>query len=169
MSPSSDFSPHDPLDSPLVERFIGDPSIVHDVSDDKVVIAMRGDLIVSRATREASPQLQQELAAIAVSHGTIGALGGSKGPDEAGARGRDEAGAGAQADADSPVSDVELWRLVEPERNALDEVRRLRPKGGDVTVTTPGGHQLKLPAVSPNHVSVVSPKLAGCPAGPPLP
>ncbi|HTU28744.1 MAG TPA: S8 family serine peptidase [Solirubrobacteraceae bacterium] len=160
MSPNRDFSPENPLDSPLVERFIKDPSVVYDAGEDNVVIAMRGDLVVSRAAREASPDLQQELAAIAVPHGTIGALG------TPGAR--DVAGAGGQGDADA-IADVELWRLIEPERNALDEVRRLRPKGGDVTVTTPGGHELKLPAVAPNHVSVVSPKLAGCPAGPPLP
>ncbi len=73
------------------------------------------------------------------------------------------------APAAGPAADVELWRLVEPRRNALDEVRRLRPFGRDVTVTTAGGQELSLPAVSPNHVSVVSPKLAGCPAGPPLP
>lgn len=160
MSPNRDFSPENPLDSPLVERFIADPSIVHDVGDDKVVIAMRGDLVVSRAAREASPELQQELAAVAVQRGTIGELGGRTARDDS---------AQGDAPAAGPAADVELWRLVEPERNALDEVRRLRPFGRDVTVTTAGGQELALPAVSPNHVSVVSPKLAGCPAGPPLP
>jgi hypothetical protein len=160
MSPNTDFSPENPLDSPLVERFIADPSVVYDVGEDKVVIAMRGELVVSRTAREASPDLQRELAAIAVQRGSIGELGG---------RGANDDAAQGDAPAAGPASDVELWRLVEPERNALDEVRRLRPFGRDVTVTAPGGEQLSLPAVAPNHVSVVSPHIAGCPAGPPLP
>jgi hypothetical protein len=169
MSPNTEFSPQNPLDSPLVERFIDDPSIVYDVGEDKVVIAMRGDLIVSRAAREASPELQQELAAIAVSRGTIGALEGSKGRDGADPAEAAEPGPGGQGDAGAPLADVELWRLIEPERNAIDEVRRLRPLGRDVTVTTPGGKDLSLPPISANHVTVVSPHMAGCPAGPPLP
>jgi hypothetical protein len=169
MSPNTEFSPENPLDSPLVERFIDDPSIVYDVGEDNVVIALRGDLIVSRAAREASPELQQELVAIAVPRGTIGALGESKAGD---GRDREEAaepGAGGQGAAAAPLADVELWRLIEPERNPLDEVRRLRPLGRDVIITTAGGKELSLPAISANHVTVVSPHMAGCPAGPPLP
>jgi hypothetical protein len=164
MSPNTDFSPENPLDSPLVERFIKDPSIVYDVSDDKVVIAMRGDLIVSRAAREASPKLQQELAAIATPQGTIGALGQSKGRE-----GADQAAVAAPGDADGPAGDVELWRLNQAEHNALDEARRLRPLAHEVKLVTGTGEELSLPPVSPNHVSVVSPHFAGCPAGPPLP
>ena len=163
MSPHTDFSPANPLDSPLVERFIKDPSIVYDVAQDTVVIAMRGDLVVSRTARQASSQLQQELAAIATPQGTIGALGRAPGREVADPPGgADQGGAG-------PVDDVELWRLNEPERNALDEARRLRPFAREVKLVTAAGQELSLPAVSPNHVSVVSPHLAGCPAGPPLP
>lgn len=166
MSPNTDFSSENPLDSRLVERFIKDPSIVYDVGEDKVVIAMRGDLIVSRAAREASPDLQKELAAIAVPHGTIGALGGAKGRDGVD---REDRGAGGPGEADGPAADVELWRLVEPERNALDESRRLRPFGREVKLVAGNGKELSLPPISPNHVSVVSPHMAGCPAGPPVP
>lgn len=152
MSPNTDFPPENPLDSSVVELIIGDESIVYDVGDETVVIAMRADLLVSRAAREASPELASELAAVAVPRGALTSLGGRPTPV-----------------LDDPPSDVELWRLSDPEHNAIDQVRRLRPLARDVVITTPDGEELSLPALAPNHVSIVSPHIAGCPAGPPQP
>jgi hypothetical protein len=163
MSPNTDFSPENPLDSPVVELMIDDPSIVYDVGEDTVVIAMRADLVVSRAAREASPELDEALAAVAVLRGSIIELGGRSTKEQA-----DEDGPDAVPVGDPP-SDVELWRLVEPEHNAIDQVRRLRPLARDVVITTPDGDELSLPALAPNHVAIVSPHIAGCPAGPPQP
>jgi hypothetical protein len=125
MSPNTDFSPENPLDSPVVELMIDDPSIVYDVGEDTVVIAMRADLVVSRAAREASPELDEALAAVAVLRGSIIELGGRSTKEQA-----DEDGPDAVPVGDPP-SDVELWRLVEPEHNAIDQVRRLRPLARD--------------------------------------
>ena len=72
---------------------------------------------------------------------------------------------------DGPGAHVEVWHLKDAEtRNPIDEARRLRRL---VEEWQPGhrasGRRHDPPAVSPNHVAILSPDPDGCPAGPPLP
>jgi hypothetical protein len=51
--------------------------------------------------------------------------------------------------------------------NSIDEARRLRVLADDQKIPTGKGPALVVPAVSPNHVGILSPAAGGCPAGPP--
>jgi hypothetical protein len=161
VSPNTQFRPDQPLDSPIVERMLGDESIVLDVGETGVVIAMRSELLVHRSVRLDAGGFDQALSAIAEPCGTLGDLsgaadGGQPPPDSGGP-------------AVPSLADVEIWRLRDAGRNAIDETRRLRRLAPAATLRTAAGVPLTLPAVSPNHVSIVSPHYAGCPAGPPHP
>lgn len=139
MSPNTAFPPESPLDSAIVERILGDPEVVHHVGEHNAVLAMRSELIVGRAHREAAPDLHRELGAVA-------------------------------GQVERVSDEAEIWRLHDGGRNAIDEARRLRGFGPDHPVRGTSDAARGLPAVSPNHLCIVSTgHLSGCPAGPPQP
>jgi hypothetical protein len=53
--------------------------------------------------------------------------------------------------------------------SSIDEARRLRVLADDQKIPTGRGPALFVPAVSPNHVGILSPAAGGCPVGPPHP
>ena len=164
MSPNTEFREDDPLDSPIVERLIDDPAIIHEVTEDTVVLALRHDLVVHRSVDQALPvEFDQELRAVARPLGTLASIG-RDGRDR-----RPSPEQGPASDEQGPAGRVEIWRLTDPKANAIDEARRLRTLTPDAAMRTRGGQRLVLPTVSPNHVCIVSPKVSGCPAGPPRP
>lgn len=142
MSPNTAFRPDQPLDSPIVERILADPEVIHDVGEDNVVLAARSEMIVHRPQREAADELHRALGEVAAPAGApLGAAG-----------------------------EIEVWRLGDSGRNSIDEARRLRALAPGHPVRGTRSGELHLPAVSPNHLCIVSwGHLAGCPAGPPQP
>ncbi len=132
-------------EDPVTVAILDDPAVTRDVDGDTLVLALKNQLLVRRSARTAA--LDQELRQVA------------------------EPVASLNEQADVELSDeiqVEVWRL-KPAYNSIDEARRLsgfaqpRPP-----VATGKGPALEVPAVSPNHVCVVS-SYNSCPAGPPIP
>jgi hypothetical protein len=161
VSPHTEFPPEKSLDSPIVERIINDPAVIHEVRADSVVLAARSELIVHRPPQAVVGPFDSALAAVARPCGTLASL--AAGAPVVG--GANVAPGGPAAS----ISDVEIWRLTDPQANAIDEARRLRGLAPDTTLQTGAGAELCLPRISPNHLSIVSPHFAGCPAGPPQP
>ena len=160
MSPNQVFpSPTGPL-NPIAERVLKDPNLTYDVSADSIVIAIKHELLVRKSVRDATSRLDEALSGIARNLGTLSSIG-----------------AGRATDADAPdllraaLSDVEVWRIHESKAalgmNSIDEARRLRLLADDQKIPTGKGPALVVPAVSPNHVGILSPAAGGCPAGPP--
>ncbi|HEX3614948.1 MAG TPA: S8/S53 family peptidase [Solirubrobacteraceae bacterium] len=169
-----------PLDSgalsPIAESVMRCESLTYDVGCESIVIAVRSDLIVNSEALAGSAKLREALEQIAEFRGSLADVYGSG--REASSRSQSEAarepGAGKEPDPDyeppagGPLTKVELWRL-EPTRDAIDESRRLRRIAGDDGERPGERDELRLPAVSPNHVAILSPHASGCPATPPQP
>jgi Subtilase family len=153
-----------PLDmrptNPITERVLKDPNITYDVADGALVFAMKAELLVRRSAREAYPQLNQALSAIARNGGSLAAAERKNGASSS---------AVSVPDPDGPFGDVEIWRLNNPSDDSIDEARRLRVLAHDEPVRLRKGPTVLVPAVSPNHLSILSSKADGCPASPPNP
>jgi Subtilase family len=155
-----------PLDSdplnPIAARVLRDDKLTFDVSADSVVIAVKRELLVRKSIRDASPRLDKALSGLADNLGSL-----------AGAQRRKDAAGGDSAVEHGTLANIEVWRLHESKMdtgvNSIDVARRLRALVEDEKVPTAKGPALVLPAVSPNHVGILSPAAGGCPAGPPRP
>jgi subtilisin family serine protease len=161
--------------SPIAERVMKCASLTYDVSADSIVIAVRSDLIVNSQALAESPKLREALEQIAEPRGNLAEVYGQASPERGGDTPADrEDATGKQLDpdyapqADGPLSKVELWRL-EDGRDSIDESRRLRRLVDDDCLRPAMRNESRLPAVSPNHVAILSPKASGCPAAPPQP
>jgi hypothetical protein len=169
VSPNQVFPLESGPQNPIAERVLKDPNLTFDVAADAVVIAVKAELLVRKSTREASLDLDRELSKIARNCGTLASIAKAPPPGD---RDRidDQASADrSQPDEGGPAGDIEIWRLTDPKRNSIDEARRLRVHADDEPVKTGKGPTLLVPAVSPNHVSILSSWPTGCPAGPPHP
>jgi hypothetical protein len=162
VSPNQVFPSNSGPLNPIAARVLKDPNLTYDVSADSIVIASKHELLVRRSVRHATSRLDQALSGIASNCGPLASIGGTKGashdtPDVVGAA----------------LSDIEVWRIDESKAalgmNSIDQARRLRVLADDQKVPTGHGPALVLPAVSPNHVGILSPAAGGCPAGPPHP
>ena len=138
-----------------------------------VVGAVSDELIVLKAARERSPELNQALTDVAEPMGTLGDSprvelnepGATPlKPAETYVRG----GFGQPDDLHGPRG-VELWRLKKVHRDStsIDVALRLRELARPVEFQTDRGGTLAGPAVTPNHICVVSSDPDWCPAGPP--
>lgn len=140
-----------------------------------VIGAISDELIVLKASREASPDFDRRLREIAELRGTLGEDPRSD---------RDEPGSSPPARPDDTERQggwdgpddvygprgVEIWRLTSGERgDSIDVSLELRKGVDPVTFTTGGGESIRVPPVSPNHICVVSPDMDWCPAGSPHP
>jgi len=159
--------------SPIAERVLKVPSLTYDYGKDGIVIAVKADLIVRRSPFDASPPFRDALAEVA---DRVGSLADIK-PDPSQ---RTHSPAGAAGGLAEPpdydpgpggeLSELDVWRLKDPRtRTSIDESRRLRALVKEERVLTAKGAELSLPAVSPNHVAILSPAAGGCPAAPPTP
>jgi hypothetical protein len=159
--------------NPIAESVLKIPSLAYDVSKDGIVIARKADLVVRTPALNASPSLRKALNRVATRVGTLADIKASP-PEPAPvpefASSPDQPIAGAHEPKENgPLSQVEIWRLKDAARNSIDESRQLRTLVEDQPVRTPRGDELLLPAVSPNHVAILSPTSGGCPATPPTP
>jgi hypothetical protein len=153
----------------IAERVLNVESLTHDVSHDAVVIAVHAELVVRPSGLSASARKSLEQVAE-----PVGNLATLLGPRTKLVRSPRQQGRKVdpdyKPDPDGPLSQVEIWRLKEPEtRSAIDESRRLRALVEDERVRTRGGLELRLPAVSPHHAPILSAAAGGCPAAPPTP
>jgi len=152
----------------IAERVLKCESLTYDVGCESVVIAVRSDLLVSSQALADSPKLRAALEEVAEPRGNLAEVFGTGRVE----RSEDAAGTTRDPDQepqpDGPLSRIELWRL-EESRDAIDESRRLRRLVDDRCFTHEARPELRLPAVSPNHVAILSPHPAGCPATPPQP
>ncbi|MDQ6804460.1 MAG: S8/S53 family peptidase [Actinomycetota bacterium] len=169
MSPNQDFPPESGPRNPIAQRVLDNPHLTFHVDDDSIVIAVKAELLVRRSVRDTSSELDQELAKIATRHGTLASIPKARGSrDGEGSYARPGAGA-YQPDERGPAGDVEVWRLNDDTFDSIDEARRLRRMAADEVIETKRGPTLRVPAVSPNHVAILSAKAGGCPASPPRP
>ena len=165
MSPNRTFAPQQRSHDLLTEQVLDHPAITYDVGAGGVVIAVKGELIVSGSARNDSPRLDLELRRIADPTGTLASTELASGhqrqvvPD---VEIKDPA-------PDGPAADMELWRLKDPKLDSIDQARRLLAIARTVHPTFAGVPQPELPALSPNHACVVSPSFHHCPYGPPYP
>lgn len=155
--------------SPIAERVLNVESLTHDFSHDGIVIAVNAELIVRPGALNAAARKALEQVAEPV--GNLAAL---LAPRTRAVRSPRQQGRKLEPDykpdANGPLSQVELWRLKEPEtRSSVSESRRLRELVDDEDVQTRGGHPLRLPAISPHHAPILCPTAGGCPATPPKP
>ena len=155
--------------SRIAERVLNVPSLTHEHSHDGTVIAVHAELVVRPGALSASAH--QALERVAEPVGNLATMLGPRTKLV-----RSDRQQGRQVETDykpdpgGPLSQVEIWRLKEPEtRNSIDESRRLRALVEDERVQTHGGHELVLPAVSPHHTPILCPEAGGCPAAPPQP
>jgi hypothetical protein len=146
---------------------LADPYLTYDASGETVVIAIKSELIVHSQALQTSPKLEAELRHVADQVGTLATPVGDQSFNERGQR----PVAVAKSVADGAASEVELWRLRDPERmDSIDQARRLRRIAEGWQPGDRCGRQThELPAVTPHHVGILSPKANGCPAGPPFP
>jgi thermitase len=145
VSPNIDFPPNEAPDNAIAQRVLKHPRVTYDVNGDVLVIAIRDELLVRKSIRTDSPALDKDLSEIARNCGSL-----------------------ASEDDRGPHDEVELWRLTDDGASSIDVARSLRRHVDDRFVRSGNGPNLMLPAVSPNHVLVVS-RFSTCPAGPPLP
>jgi hypothetical protein len=155
--------------SRIAERVLKVPSLTHDFRSDGIAIAAHAELIVRPGALSASSRKALERVA-----DPVGELATMLGPRSKLARPSRQPGRKLEPDykpdPSGPLSQVEIWRLKDPEtRNSIDEARRLRALEEDERVETRGGHELLLPAVSPHHATILCPTAGGCPAAPPEP
>ena len=161
--------------SPIAERVLKVPSLTYDVGKDGIVIAVKAELIVHRPPLEASAPLRGALERVAERRGTLAEIQSRPTelvrPDDDSPAESEPAETGKHVDPDyepdpnGPFSQLEIWSLTDTTRNSIDEARRLRALAQNHRA--PGGDEL--PAVSPNHVAILSPSAGGCPATPPKP
>ena len=143
--------------SQIAERVMKVGSLTYEVTTDGIVLAVKLELLVDGPALNASPELREALAAVAEPRGSMAGISKGRGTD-----------AGYAAAPEGPLSEVEIWRLTDTNGNSIDEARRLRCLAAPRVVTTRDGHELKLPAVTPNHAAILSvAKAGGCPATPP--
>ena len=121
MSPNLDFAPHQRSHDLLTEQVLGHPAITYDVSDDGVALAIKGEMIVSKAVRNASPQLHQELSRVARLTGTLASPQLATGHQRPAIYGN----AITDPEPDGPAADIELWHLHDPQHDSVDHARRL--------------------------------------------
>lgn len=153
--------------SPIAERALKVETLTHDFSHDGTVLSRGAELIV-RSSALSAPA-RRSLRQIADRVGNLATIRrpATKLVDPSRQRGR-RIEPDYKPDPKGPLSDVEIWRLKDPEtRNSIDESRRLRDLAGDQRVTTSSGQALVLPTISPHHVSILCPSPSGCPAAPP--
>jgi hypothetical protein len=146
VSPNTAFPLNESPQNAITERVLEHPRVTFDVGQDVLVLAMKEELLVRASVRSTAPVLGKELQTIARNCGSLGS--------------RSEAGL---------TDEVEIWRLIDPEGNSIDQARRLRGLVRDQGVQTKKGPTVLPPAVSPNHVCVVSRPFDTCPDGPPHP
>lgn len=162
MSPNQVFPSNTGPLSPIAARVLENRNLTYDVSADSIVIAAKHDLLVRKSVREATSRLHEALSGIATNCGSLASIDAGR-----------AAGAGAAGVARAALSDIEVWRIdkekVDLGMNSIDQARQLRVLAEDQKVPTHKGPALVLPAVSPNHVGILSPAAGGCPAGPPHP
>jgi subtilisin family serine protease len=143
VSPNTVFPLDESPTNPVTQRVLEHPRVAFDVADDALVVAIRDELLVRASAR--TGKLTDALQKQASLRATLG-----------------DDREGGLAD------DVEVWRLTDPTANSIDVARRLRDLVPEQRRETLSGPELAPPAVSPNHVCVVS-KYNLCPAGPPNP
>jgi hypothetical protein len=169
VSPNQDFSPERGPQNPIAQRVLSDPRLTFEVDDDSIVIAVKAELLVRTSVRKATSELDRELSEIATRHGTLASI--PKAP-----RARESERSAAQqgirvyqADENGPAGEIEIWRLNDKAADSIDVARRLRRLAEDAPMETHKGDSLLVPAVTPNHVAILAPRMGGCPAGPPRP
>jgi subtilisin family serine protease len=162
LSPNQVFPSNGGPLNPIAARVLQDQNLTYDVSADSIVIAAKSELLVRKSVRDVTTRLDEALSGIATNFGSLGSIGEGR-----------SAGGGAPDVARAALSDVEVWRIdkekVDRGMNSIDAARRLRVLAEDRKFDTGNGPALALPAVSPNHVGILSPAAGGCPAGPPHP
>jgi Subtilase family len=150
--------------NPIAERVLKAKSLTYDVGTDGIVIAVKAELLVHAPTFASSGPLLEELKKVAVRKGT---LAGIKSPGPKGTRTPPDPD--CKPKTGGLFGEIEIWRLKGGTRDSIDESRRLRALIKGASVKSPSSDGLSLPAVSPNHVAILSPKAGGCPAAPPQP
>jgi subtilisin family serine protease len=166
VSPNQDFPSESGPRNPIAQRVLDDPDLTFEVDGDAVVIAVKAELLVRKSAVDTSSALRDELAKIATRRGTLASIQtGSRAPETGRAAAEPEA-KGYQPDENGPFGQIEIWRLND-EADSIDESRRLRRLAPDEPLETNKGKSLLLPAITPNHVAILSPRAGGCPAAPP--
>ncbi len=168
MSPNQVFPAESGPRNPIAERVIANPNLTYEVGCDDLVIAVKAELLASRSAVVASPKLREALEAVAVRSGSLADIPAAR---TSSGRNRDGEGIALSTyvpDPRGPAADVELWQLRDPTRNSIDEARRLRGLVEGRTVKA-AATPAQPPAVSPNHVAILSIRGGGCPATPPQP
>lgn len=155
--------------SRIAERVLDVQRHTHDHDGDGLVIAVQEELIVRPGALKGPAR--QALERVAE---PVGNLATMLGPRTRLVRSPRQQGRKPDPDyapnPNGPLSQVEVWRLKEPEtRNSIDESRRLRELAGHERVRTRSGNALVLPVISPHHVPILCPEAGGCPAAPPRP
>jgi hypothetical protein len=162
-----------PLDmtpeNPITERILLDPNVTYDVAEDEVVIAIKAELLVRRSAREGSSVFDRELSKVARNVGTLARIDKANDSDDVDRREGEPSVKRHQPDPAGPAGEVEIWRLIDPAADSIDHARKLRVFAADEPVKTGKGTELLVPAISPNHVAILSPHPDGCPAAPPHP
>ena len=151
--------------SPIAERVMKCPSLTYDYSQDGIVIAKKAELIVRTGPFDTSPTFRDALMQVADRVGSLAEIQGGptevvRPPDSPPAREAAEyerqADPDYEPDLEGPLRELEIWRL-RGDLDSIDESRRLRALVDDERVRTPAGDELVMPAISPNHVSILSP------------
>ena len=155
--------------SRIAERVLDVKSLTHEHSEDGVIISAVAELVVRPQALKAAARKELERVA-----DPIGNLATLLGPPTRLARPSRQRGRKIDRDytpdPNGPLSEVEIWRLKEPDtRNSIDESRRLRELNDDEWVKAGGTHELTPPTISPHHASILCPAAGGCPAAPPIP
>jgi hypothetical protein len=145
VSPRQEFPLNEHPQNPITQLILEHPRVTFDIDGDALVMAIKDELLVRASVQD--DVLSRELARVATLRGELG--------------GDDRAKALAER--------VQVWRLNNPNGDSIDEARRLRELVEPKRLRTHRGKELSPPAVSPNHVCVVSPNYDSCPAGPPNP
>jgi hypothetical protein len=151
VSPNTVFPLSERPQNPVTEQILEHPRVTHDVADGVLVMAIKDELLVLTSVRDTSSALNEALSKIARNAGSLA-----------------QKRRGVGDNVHGMGNDVEIWRLNNPEDNSIDQARRLRALVREEHMTTRTGPSPLVPAVSPNHVCVVSP-FDACPAGPPHP
>ena len=162
------FPPHMRPENPVTERILKDPNVVWDVADDALVIAMKSQLLVSGPVRNEVKELDEALSEVADLVGTLASL--PRGERQNGEEYDDPWRPRVAPEQFDLVDEVEVWRLKPAANtNSIEEARRLRALAQRKTGQTCSHCKTQPPAVSPNHVAILSPTVDGCPASPPHP
>jgi subtilisin family serine protease len=155
-------------ENPVTERILKDPNIVWDVADDALVIAMKDQLLVAGSVRKASEGLDEALAEVAEPIATLAGVTPSDKP--AGEEHDEPWRPTVRPEQFDLASNVEIWRLKPGlNTNSIEQARRLRALVERETGQKCCDCKTQPPAVSPNHVAILSADADGCPASPPRP